>query len=123
MEERLTRHQAYGRYGVMSMKKLLRKYVVRPLGLQSSYVRYLDLSIPFRLCKLIPGERRSYLLRAIYQLPPLLHLRYVAFGPLGASLRSALVTYLRLSLIPLLHDIHIEITHFLLSLIPPLVTR
>jgi hypothetical protein len=105
------------------MKKLLKRYVVRPLGLQSSYVRYLDLSIPFRLCKLIPGELQSYLLRAIYQLPPLEHLRYVAFAPLGASLRSVPVTYLRLSLIPLLHDINVEITHFLLSLIPSLITR
>jgi hypothetical protein len=53
------------------MKKLLRRYVVRPLGLQSSYVRYLDLSIPFRLCKLILVELQSYLLRAVCQLPPL----------------------------------------------------
>jgi hypothetical protein len=112
------------------MKKLLRKYVVRPLGLQSSYARYLDLSIPFRPCKLILVELRSYLLRAVYQLPPLLHLRYVLslhsarrYAPLGASLRSVPVTYLRLSLIPLLHDINVEITHFLLSLIPSLVTR
>jgi hypothetical protein len=57
------------------MMKLLRKYVVRPLGLQSSCVRYLDLSIPFRLCKLIPGELQSCLLRAVYQLPPLYHLQ------------------------------------------------
>jgi len=81
----LTQHQACGRYGVMSMKKLLRRYVVRPLELQSSYVRYLDLSIPFRPCKLILGELRSCLLRAVDQQP---HLRLIHSTRLRASLRS-----------------------------------